>query len=109
MTQCAHIDEDMPYRVIVGMLFVFSEEIGPDGIEDAFCEDPEEGLVGHIPPHGNEHQQGRPPHRQIQGEREAGIFTESDKFAYRAGDDACPQEGEEAPSHPTADDAQTYR
>ena len=64
----AENDEDMPDGVEVGMFFVVLEEIGADGIEDAFGENPEEGDVRHAFPHWPQHQQGCPSHGEVKGE-----------------------------------------
>ena len=98
----AEDDEDMPDGVVERMLFVAMEEISADGVEETFADDPPESFMRQALPERHQHDERYPTHDQIKSQRELRIFAQNKDLTDDAGDDACPEESEERPTHPSA-------
>ena len=103
MGHCAEQHKDVPDGMKV-LTVVMSEEIGAYGVEYALCHDAEHSGQGEALEDGLNDQQHAPPHEEIQGKRETGVFAHCEDLVEHAADDDSPLQSEYGPPYPAPHD-----
>ena len=96
----------MPDGVVIRVRLVFVKEIGTNSIKHTLRDDPCKSGVRHVKPHRVEYKQRHPTHRQIERQRQPRVPAEGDNLSYHARKHTSPEEDEQRPTYPTADDRQ---
>ena len=102
-------DKHVPNGVIISVFLVFVKEIRAAGISHSFRYHPPERRTRHQLPHRPDNHQSRPPHRNIQRQRQLGVLAQGNTLADDSRYHTRPEKTEHRPAYPSSYHRQTNR